>query len=62
MVKIHPFGILVIVLWCAMAVISQSIVAAQNEEALLAAEAEPEPEPEPAPEEGEGEAEAEPAG
>lgn len=51
--KIHPLGIMVIVLWCAIAVISQNMVAAANEEALAAAEAEPEPEPEPEAAEGE---------
>lgn len=49
MVKIHPFGIMIIVVLCSIAVISQNMVAAQNEEALLAAESAPEPEPEPEP-------------
>lgn len=29
--RIHPLGVIIIVIWCAIAVISQNMAAAQNE-------------------------------
>lgn len=44
MAKLHPLAIVVIVIWCAMAVISQNEIAMQNEAAAQAPEAEGAPE------------------
>lgn len=67
--RIHPLGIIIIVIWCAMAVISQTIIAAQDENED---EQESKPNPDSAPDEApadgggapaeEGEAPAEEAG
>lgn len=40
MVRIHPIGCLIIIIWCAFAVISQNAVAAKNESELKEGEEE----------------------
>lgn len=48
MVRIHPLGCIIIVVWCAFAVMSQNLVAAKNIEEMENSQAEGEEEEAPA--------------